>query len=204
MTPGRHVSIAPDAITTAPARRDVQQAGRPIALRSAGPSRIWRGTITNGGVTLFSAIDHVVATSTVHANYHVTAIALVSETSTPFSSTADTRAPRELHTSTLLPNGKVLVAGGGHPAGYCLSGVSSAEVFDPAAGSFVSTGIMTIERYSRPSTANHRGIDRRRPLSIFCWMRVRLWRVRTTIRAQVLLRRVARWPTRAGHIPQHC
>jgi hypothetical protein len=39
---------------------------------------------------------------------------------------------RELHTATLLPNGKVLVAGGLY--------VSSAELYDPASGTWTATG----------------------------------------------------------------
>ena len=42
---------------------------------------------------------------------------------------------RTFHTATLLPNGKVLVAGGGDEN-------STAEVYDPAAGSFSTTGGM--------------------------------------------------------------
>lgn len=151
-------SIAPDAVTIAPGVTVTFSA----SLVGLDSSQVrWTvqgsggGTITNGGVYTApsaKAIDHVVATSAAHENYHATAVALVSETSTPFSSTAETRAPRELHTSTLLPNGKVLLAGGGHPAGYCLSGVSTTEVFDPVARSFASTGNMTIERYSHTST----------------------------------------------------
>ena len=48
--------------------------------------------------------------------------------------------PRYGHTATLLPNGKVLIAGGSsnRPA--------SAELFDPVTGTFSATGEMTMGR----------------------------------------------------------
>jgi hypothetical protein len=46
---------------------------------------------------------------------------------------------RVLHTATLLPNGKVLVAGGGYGGGS----LSSAELYDPATGTWVATMSMT-------------------------------------------------------------
>lgn len=51
---------------------------------------------------------------------------------------------RAEHTATLLPDGKVLVAGGAD-AGVSLS---SAELFDPAAGTWTVTGSLTTARYA--------------------------------------------------------
>jgi hypothetical protein len=47
--------------------------------------------------------------------------------------------PLAYHTATLLPNGKVLAAGGG-------SGISSAELYDPTTGAWTATGDMIGER----------------------------------------------------------
>lgn len=59
-----------------------------------------------------------------------------------FSTTGDMADLRIYHTSTLLNNGKVLVA-----AGSDLSGdLSSAEIYNPASGTFTSTGDMTYAR----------------------------------------------------------
>jgi N-acetylneuraminic acid mutarotase len=51
-------------------------------------------------------------------------------------------APRVNHTATLLPDGRVLVAGGGSllkPAGSFYS-IATAEIFDPVAGTWTATG----------------------------------------------------------------
>ena len=49
------------------------------------------------------------------------------------------------HTATLLPNGKVLVAGGSASSGL-LFDLSSTELYDPAAGTWTSTGPLNIAR----------------------------------------------------------
>ena len=49
---------------------------------------------------------------------------------------------RDAHTATLLPNGKVLVAGGNNgPAA-----LSSAELYDPAIGTWTATGSLGTAR----------------------------------------------------------
>ena len=49
---------------------------------------------------------------------------------------------RQAHTATLLPDGRVLVAGGGD-AGYFISG---AEIYNPAAGNWTPTGSLVSAR----------------------------------------------------------
>ncbi len=74
----------------------------------------------------------------------------------PFNSTADLYDPaagtvtptgsmharRFAHTATLLPNGKVLIAGGSNLTG----GLTSAELYDPSTGVFSVTGAMATAR----------------------------------------------------------
>src|SRR5438105_14028919 len=53
------------------------------------------------------------------------------------------------HTATLLPNGKVLVAGGGDSFGQ---EVASAELYDPATGLWTATGSMSTARVNYTAT----------------------------------------------------
>ncbi len=62
-----------------------------------------------------------------------------------FSATGSMAAARTFHTATLLPSGKVLVAGGGDES-------STAEVYDPVTGSFSTTGGMEIGRSGHTAT----------------------------------------------------
>jgi hypothetical protein len=55
---------------------------------------------------------------------------------------------RELHTATLLPNGKVLVAGGWGDVGI----LSSTECFDPVSGTWATNGDMVEARYQHTAT----------------------------------------------------
>ncbi|MDD5209320.1 MAG: kelch repeat-containing protein [Elusimicrobiales bacterium] len=57
-------------------------------------------------------------------------------------------AARYLHTASLLPNGKVLLAGGRNSSGP----MSSAELYDPIAGTFATTGSLITGRTSHTAT----------------------------------------------------
>ena len=56
---------------------------------------------------------------------------------------------RYAHTATLLSNGKVLVAGGYN---FASSWLSSAELYDPASGTWTNTGSMAAGRYAHTAT----------------------------------------------------
>lgn len=60
-----------------------------------------------------------------------------------FQSTGDMTTGRKLHTATLLPDGRVLIAGGTGAGGEALT---STELYDPATGAFTHTGAMIAAR----------------------------------------------------------
>ena len=62
-------------------------------------------------------------------------------TSGTFAVVGNMNVARAGHTSTLLPNGKVLITSGGY-----INALNSAELFDPATGAFTPTGQMTTAR----------------------------------------------------------
>jgi WD40 repeat protein len=65
-----------------------------------------------------------------------------------FSPTGSMATPRGLHTASLLPNGKVLVAGGFNNTGS----LATAELWDPATGAFGPTGALGGARSQHTAT----------------------------------------------------
>lgn len=72
-----------------------------------------------------------------------------------FTATGKLSRPRQFHTATLLPNGKVLIAGGYDIRWTFWSSWTvwpSAELYDPSTGTFTATGDMTTARYFHTAT----------------------------------------------------
>lgn len=66
-----------------------------------------------------------------------------------FTSTASMGTAREGQTATLLPDGRVLVAGGVNTSSGAATALNTAELFDPASGTFSPTSHpMAVERYA--------------------------------------------------------
>jgi hypothetical protein len=69
-----------------------------------------------------------------------------------FNAVGSMNAARYLHTSTLLNNGKVLIAGGTAPVTGGFATTKSAELYDPATGTFTPVGDMISDRDSHTAT----------------------------------------------------
>ena len=70
---------------------------------------------------------------------------------------AKMHAARASHTSTLLPNGKVLIAGGFAGSGTENNPYRSTETYDPQTGSFQAAGSMTVGRSGHTATLLNNG-----------------------------------------------
>src|SRR3954468_6119821 len=127
-----------------------------MRLYSAGKSSAFRGeplgkkTIQQGGPLIKTIALRLPATwSRRFATYLLVLVAFVlgagtvaAQTPTPFKPTGSMAAVRRNHIATLLPNGKVLVAGGYDGQ----TQIDGAELYDPATGTWSATGSLHTAR----------------------------------------------------------
>jgi len=102
--------------------------------------------LPNGKILIAGGID---------PSWNVLSTALLYDPATgTFTPTGPMNSPRAAHTATLLTNGKVLVAGGVSEVAACTSGlVGSAELYDPASGTFtLIPGNMVNYRFNYSAT----------------------------------------------------
>jgi uncharacterized protein YjdB len=128
------------------------------------------GTLTDGtastlGALTWASSDTTVATvnasglvttlalgsTNISANSNgITAIVVLTVDTGSFINTGSMTTARYLHTATLLPNGKVLVAGGEDST--IQMAIANAELYDPATGNFSATVSMAIARQGHTAT----------------------------------------------------
>lgn len=120
------------------------------------------GTITPSGQytapNTTTGSFHVVATSVQDPTK--SGIASVTIAPSGFRPTGDMSTGRTAHTATVLPSGKVLVAGGDacmFDQYYGDCPLSSAEVYDAGAGTFAATGKMSVARVFHTATLLNNG-----------------------------------------------
>lgn len=104
-------------------------------VATVGPTTGLTTAVSHGSTTISAAIGSVTATA---------ALSVITDT---WVSTGSMTTARQGHTATLLPNGKVLVAGG---LGNTV--LASAEIYDPVAGTWTPTGSLTTARYLHTAT----------------------------------------------------
>lgn len=80
--------------------------------------------------------------------------ALFNPATSTYTATGSMITPRSSYSTTLLPDGRVLFAGGTGASGP----LASAELFDPATGTFTATGSMNAARYSHSATLLPNGL----------------------------------------------
>jgi Bacterial Ig-like domain (group 2)/Galactose oxidase, central domain/Kelch motif len=106
-------------------------------VATVGPTTGLTTGVSLGSTTISAAVGSVTGT------------APLSVVTSAWVSTGSMTTAREGHTATMLPNGKVLVAGGSDNAG---NNFASAEVYDPVAGTWTPTGSLTTARIGHTAT----------------------------------------------------
>ena len=77
---------------------------------------------------------------------------LYDPTTNAFTVTGRMTTARESHTAILLKNGNVLITGGHKDRRPAITIYSSAEIYNPASGTFSSTGNLTVKRHKHDAT----------------------------------------------------
>jgi N-acetylneuraminic acid mutarotase len=110
------------------------------SIATIGPTTGVATGVSTGSATISATVGSIIGT------------APLSVITNSWISTGQLMAARELHTETLLPNGTVLAVGGFITSNDNQVSLASAEVYDPAAGTWSATGSLTTARYGHTAT----------------------------------------------------
>jgi uncharacterized protein YjdB len=121
------------------------------SVQSLGANATW----TSGNAAIATTDSHglinavSLGQTTIQASFgSISGSANLTVTSPTFVAVGNPVKTRYFHTATLLPNGKVLVAGGEHCDGNGCDATASAELYDPVTQTFAATGnLMTARMY---------------------------------------------------------
>jgi len=102
------------------------------------------------GKILFTGGENITGVSIKNAE-------LYNPSSGTFTATGNMTATREEHTAVLLANGNVLVSGGNKKTLTTQTPLASAELYNPATGTWTPTGSMSSARAGHTSTVLHNG-----------------------------------------------
>jgi hypothetical protein len=106
--------------------------------------RLTTGTLLDNGMVLFAGGTNTNAT--------LGSAELYNPATGTFTLTGSLNVQRCYHSATLLNNGMVLIAGGEAPGGSSFAPLASAELYDPANGTFTATGNLNAARVDPTAT----------------------------------------------------
>ena len=113
------------------------------------PRRVYTATLLADGKVLVAGGFNNMFDSCAHGNcFKLNTAELYDPTTRTWTSTGNLNSAREQHTATLLPNGRVLVAGGVNNFGI----LNSTELYDPATGTWSGTGNLNTGRAGHTAT----------------------------------------------------
>lgn len=153
------------SVFTFPSFVSAQFAGTSVSV-TAGQLAV-NGTVSGGAVTIQSgdvitlAADPGTLPNGVAAIYlqsgtvKLSRVTFIGSQSDTWSTTGELPTPLENHTSTLLANGMVLVAGGNIPTGLLYT--AGAALYDPVAGTWSTTGSLSTARANHSATLLQNG-----------------------------------------------
>jgi hypothetical protein len=137
---GTGVTETPPVFLTNPQGNRVEALAMTTARANAAAIRLRDGRVLICGGTLTGQVGGVLSSAE-----------LYDPASRTFTTTGSMTVPRAGQTITMLRDARVLLTGGVQNAGF-RSQLSSAEIYDPAAGTFSATGSMSVPREGHTAT----------------------------------------------------